>query len=144
MFGKGEQEKRRAAYTRILTSPLETLDEFRGGGPSMEVLSRYFGMEEWRRLRPAPGLVSRGAPEGPDRVAAAATEEGDWAVIYHPSGEDIQIDTTCLGKPVMAGGWIRETEVGRVLDTTLWRWASICSGLPATGTGLSTFGPPGR
>jgi hypothetical protein len=74
------------------------------GARSITVLRRFFESGEWWRLRPAPAMVvDQPGEEDPYRfVAAAATEQGDWAVIYLPRGGEVSLRAERLKRPARA------------------------------------------
>ena len=64
------------------------------GVQDMTLLARFFESGPWHRLRPAPDLLAKQPGESdPDRfVAAGATDDGKWVVVYTPTGGRIVLD----------------------------------------------------
>ena len=74
------------------------------GVRSMTAMRRFFDSGEWWRLRPAPDLLAAqpGCDEPRAFVVVAATEEGDWAVVYSPMGGRVKLDVGKLQRPLAA------------------------------------------
>lgn len=82
-------------WTKGLDSP---------GVRSTAILRGFFESGEWWRLRPAPSLIARQPGDDNPRafVAAAATEAGDWAVVYSPVGGRLSLRPGGLKRPAAA------------------------------------------
>lgn len=65
------------------------------GAEQMAVLRGIFGGLAWWRLRPAPGLLARQPGDDDPRrfIAAAASEDGDLAVLYLPLGGRVALSS---------------------------------------------------
>ena len=68
-----------------------------GGTRSMTVLREFFENGPWPDLRPAPDLIAN-QPDDPEAfIAAAATADGTWAVIYSPVGQTVTLSEDGTG-----------------------------------------------
>jgi len=70
------------------------------GSTDMKFLRDLFASLKWWTLRPAPELLLEQAGEAdPSRfVAAARAEEGPWALLYTPVGQEIKLRVAEIGK----------------------------------------------
>ena len=82
------------------TEGLET-----GGTRSMTVLREFFESGPWTDLRPAPDLIAKQPDDPAAFVAAAATKDGRWAVIYSPVGQTVTLSKR--GIELMKSGSVR-------------------------------------
>jgi hypothetical protein len=63
------------------------------GAESMTIARHYFESGDWWNLRPAQDLLTEqpGIDDVRQFVAAGRTTSGDWAVVYLPIGQAIQL-----------------------------------------------------
>jgi len=73
------------------------------GSTDMKYLKDFFDSLHWWTLRPAPELLMEqpGAKDAAQFVAAAESETEDWAVLYFPVGQKVQLNARKLAKPAV-------------------------------------------
>lgn len=72
------------------------------GSQDVRRLADLFTSIEWWTLRPAPEMVLDPPGDPAAHVAAAASEEGDLAVVYVPRGGEVRLDTSNLASDLDA------------------------------------------
>ncbi|MGH2618242.1 MAG: DUF4038 domain-containing protein, partial [Thermomicrobiales bacterium] len=123
----GEAIRRQSEYTlepwwTVLATP---------GAQSMTILHNFFASGDWWKLRPAQEILAEQPGDDDARrfIAAARTENGDWTVVYLPTG-----DSVCL-HPGAANG-----TSARWFDPRTGHWAAA---IPVDGAGGGdAFVPP--
>jgi len=94
------------------------------GIASMTVLRAFFESGPWTALLPAPEVLAEqpGTAKNPERfIAAAATEDRSWAVVYLPEGGKIKLKGGVLKGPASAR-WFdprtgQQREAGALADS---------------------------
>ena len=74
------------------------------GSAQMRHVADLFGSIEWWRLRPRPELVASQPDDLDEHMGAAASEEGDLAVVYVPRGHEVELKLDLLA-PNLESVW---------------------------------------
>ena len=93
-------------------------------------VKKLFSSCPWHRLRPDYEnkfvVGERGAFGGIDYVAAAATEDGTWAIVYLPAARPVTVNRT------------------RIAGQSIARWFDPTDGSYRDASGTAEFKPPGK
>jgi hypothetical protein len=77
----------------------------RPGAESMKYFRKFFEEIGFENRIPAQEMIFGDNPEGPKHVRAGMDKNGNWAVVYFATGQEVHLDLSGLKSVQLTGQW---------------------------------------